>query len=265
MFFSGFRCTHPPPAQPFHGIEDNAPDVNDEADFDIPDTQAVLERFMSNMSKLANDEYRSLSVLLDSLPDPSCYTTAKSMTAAAAREKGVIPEADEETLRAFSPSEMKLYRHAMDHKWTVDKLVKTIQLIKSADFKVEDVNVDLHKRVAAAISQGKFTSHNMREGDLDGDQDLTFWLRSLEDALREILGDERMDGHQEFKFEISRTEEGERQFGASNKAVSFQLAQVRCGPDCVPVSLVIYIDGSFIKHGIPIKPIYGLLYIYCIY
>jgi hypothetical protein len=55
LFFSGFRGTHHPPAQPFHGIEDNAPDVNDKADFDIPDTQALLERFMSNMSKLADD------------------------------------------------------------------------------------------------------------------------------------------------------------------------------------------------------------------
>ena len=209
------------------------------------------------MSKLADVEYQALSDLLDSLPDPSSYTTAKTMTAAAARENGVIPEADAETLRAFSRSEMKLYKHATDHKWTVDELVKTIQLIKSADFKVEDVNVDLHKRVAAAIAQGKFNSHNMRESELDGDQDLTLWLRSLEDVLREILGDERMDGHQEFRFEVSRTEEGERQFGASNGAVSFQLAQVRCGPDCVPVSLVIYIDGSFIKHGIPVKPIYG--------
>ncbi len=97
----------------------------------------------------------------------------------------------------------------------------------------------------------------MRESDLDGDQDLTFWLRALEDVLREILGDERMVGHQEFRFEVSRTEEGELQFGASNGAVSFQLAQVLCGPDCVPVSLVICIDGSFIKHGIPVKPFYG--------
>ena len=257
LLFSGFRGTHRPPAPPMHGLEDNLPDVHDEADFDIPDTQAVLERFMTHMSKQADVEYQALSDLLDSLPDPSSFTTAKSMTAAAAREKGVIPEADEETLRAFSPSEMKLYRHATDHKWTVDELVKTIQLIKSADFKVEDVNVDLHKRVSAAISLGKFNSHNMRESDLDGDQDLPFWLRSLEDVVREIIGDERMDGHQEFSFEISRTEEGERQFGASHGAVSFELAQVRCGPDCVPVSLVIYIDGSFIKHGIPVKPIYG--------
>ncbi len=75
----------------------------------------------------------------------------------------MIPEADKDTLRAFSPSEMKLYRHATDHKWTVEELVSTIKLIKSADFKADDVNVDLHKRVAAAISQGKFTSNNMRE------------------------------------------------------------------------------------------------------
>jgi hypothetical protein len=41
-----------------HGLEDNVPDVNDEADFDIPDTQAVLERFMTHMPKLADVEYR---------------------------------------------------------------------------------------------------------------------------------------------------------------------------------------------------------------
>jgi hypothetical protein len=46
----------------------------------------------------------------------------------------------------------------------------------------------------------------VRESDLDGDQDLTFWLRALEDVLREILGDRRMDGHQEFRFKISGTE-----------------------------------------------------------
>ncbi len=53
---------------------------------------------------------------------------------------------------------------------------------------VEDVNVNLHKRVAAGIAKGHSTSHTMRESDLDGDQDLTLWLRSLEDVLRELLG-----------------------------------------------------------------------------
>ncbi len=34
VLFSGLRGTHRPPAPPSHGIEDNAPDANDEADFD---------------------------------------------------------------------------------------------------------------------------------------------------------------------------------------------------------------------------------------
>ncbi len=49
---------------------------------------------------------------------------------------------------------MKLYRHTLSHKWTVDELISTIKLIKWTDFKVKDVNVDLHKRVAAALQGG---------------------------------------------------------------------------------------------------------------
>ncbi len=90
LFFAGFRGSYRPPAPPNHALEDNRPDVHDEADFNIPNTQAVLERFMPNMSKLADVEYQALSDLLDSLPDPSSYTTAKTMTAAAPRENGVV-------------------------------------------------------------------------------------------------------------------------------------------------------------------------------
>jgi hypothetical protein len=39
LLFSGVRGTH----WPTHGLEDNVPDVHGEADFDIPDAQAVLE------------------------------------------------------------------------------------------------------------------------------------------------------------------------------------------------------------------------------
>jgi hypothetical protein len=52
---------------------------------------------------------------------------------------GLIPDASEETLEAVRPSEMKLYKHAMAYKWTVDELIATINWIKSNDFKVEDV------------------------------------------------------------------------------------------------------------------------------
>ena len=71
LLFSGFRGTHRPNAQPSHGTADNVPDQHDEADFDIPNTQSVLETFMSKLLKQTDNEYQSLSVLLDSLPDPS--------------------------------------------------------------------------------------------------------------------------------------------------------------------------------------------------
>ena len=58
LFFAGFRGSYRPPAPPNHGLKGNRPDVHDEADFDIPNTHAMLERFMSNMSKLADVEYQ---------------------------------------------------------------------------------------------------------------------------------------------------------------------------------------------------------------
>jgi hypothetical protein len=248
--------------------DDHLPDPDDTADFELPDQQTLIDAFTAGLSKESQHDFRSLSALLATLPDPSpsiSHAPVEAIPVAEARERGLIPEASDETLQAFSFSEMKLYKHATKYRWTQDELIATINLIKSTDFKVEDVNVDLHKRVAAAIANGHFTSHNMRESDLDGDQDLTLWLRSLEDVLREVLGDDRMAGHQHFSFEMLTNDDGEREFGASNGAVSFQIAQVRCGPDCVPVSLVIYIDGSFIKHGIPVKPIYGMLMSYSPY
>jgi hypothetical protein len=38
LLFSGFHGTLLPPASPIHGLEDNVPDVHDEAEFDILDT-----------------------------------------------------------------------------------------------------------------------------------------------------------------------------------------------------------------------------------
>ena len=53
-------------------------------------------------------------------------------------------------------------------------IVRTQMTFKTSNYRII--------RVAAAIAQGHLTSHNMRESDRDGDQDLTFWLRSLKNA-----------------------------------------------------------------------------------
>ncbi len=68
LLFSGFQCTHRPPAQLSHGIEDNTQESHDDADFDIPDTQAVLERFMSNMSDGNDEQVRFASAQFGEVP-----------------------------------------------------------------------------------------------------------------------------------------------------------------------------------------------------
>ena len=105
---------------------ESAADPFDEADFELPDEKTMIEQHMAGLAQ--------------------------------ARSKGLVPEASEETLRAFSVSEMKLYKHATTHKWTADELISTIKLIKSVNFRVDDINVDLHKRVSAAIAQGYFST-----------------------------------------------------------------------------------------------------------
>ncbi len=76
----------------------------------------------------------------------------------------------------------------------------------------------------------------------------------------ELLPDERMAGHQHFGFKLSTDANGDRVFGGdANGSLTFELAQLRVGPGTVPISIVLYIDATYIKHGIPIRPIYSEL------
>jgi hypothetical protein len=102
---------------------DPTPDPFDTADFEVPHDKSMVEAFMAGLAKEADNEYHGLLNLLANLPDPSkTLSPAESFTFADARSKGMVPEALEDTLRAFSPSEMKLYKHASSHKWKADEL-----------------------------------------------------------------------------------------------------------------------------------------------
>ncbi len=61
LLFSGFHGTHCSPAPQSHGIEDNTQEAHDDANCNIPDTQAVLERFMFNMSAGYDEQGRFAS------------------------------------------------------------------------------------------------------------------------------------------------------------------------------------------------------------
>jgi hypothetical protein len=96
------------------------------------------------------------------------------------------------------------------------------------------------------------------ESDVHGTQILELFTRPAEKVLRELIGDLRLAGHQHFAFHEYKDPHGNRLFaGDANGSVSFQLAQIKIGPDKVPVPIVLYIDGTFLKKGIPIRPVYS--------
>ena len=88
-----------------------------------------------------------------------------------------------------------------------------------------------------------------------GQHDNTFVKRKVLKVLMELLSDERMAGSQHFGFKLSTDAKGDdRVFsGDANGSVSFELAQLSVGPGTVPISIVLYIDATYIKHGIPIR------------
>ena len=68
-----------------------------------------------------------------------------------------------------------------------------------------------------------------------------------------------MAGRQHFGFKLITNADGDRVLGGdANGSVNFELAQICVGPGTVPIS--IYIDATYIKHWIPIRPIYSELY-----
>ena len=64
-------------------------------------------------------------------------------------------------------------------RWTADKLKKVIDMLCQPEFDVGQIDPDLHKRMNKAIEDGRIKCFNMRESNLDGDQDLNFWTREI--------------------------------------------------------------------------------------
>ena len=104
------------------------------------------------------------------------------------------------------------------------------------------------------------------------------------------MEDPLFKGNQNFHFEMDLDALGKRMFGGEADAgVSFQIGQLRyvhlhdeyilvhtgyipgtyfiltcisccrAGDGTVPLAIVVYINGSFVKHKIPVKPIYVTL------
>ncbi len=106
----------------------------------------------------------------------------------------------------------------------------------------------------ASIDSGDVQIIDMHaEGD--GEQVLELFKRPVEKVLRKLMADMRLVGCKHFG--LQEDPRGNRLFAAhSNGSGSFQFAQLKVGESRVPVSIVLYIDSTYLKKGIPIRPVY---------
>ena len=172
-------------------------------------------------------------------------------------QDGLVPPLDKEASGIITVSEEIIKAYASKHSLNaraINDLIKDV--LKNPAFNADEVDTDMLKRLQASIDSDDIQIINMTvEGD--GNQVLELFKRPVEKVLRELMADMRLAGHQHFAFHEYKDPLGNRLFaGYSNGSVSFQLAQLKIGEGKVPVSIVLYIDGTFLKKGIPIRPVY---------
>ena len=170
---------------------------------------------------------------------------------------GWIPAPDKDDSFTFTRSERILLDYQKLKRMSARDLKDLIQdVLHNPEFNADEVDHNMHERLMRAVADGQMDILDMwQEGD--GQQDVRFFKRRVEVVLRELLADERLKGSQFYSFKEYKNSRGDRILGGhANGSVTFQIAQTRVGPGKVPISIVLYIDATFIKRGIPIRPIY---------
>ena len=96
---------------------------------------------------------------------------------------------------------------------------------------------------------GASSASTCESHDCDGDQDLNFWTREIEDIVREIMEDPVFKGNQNYSFEMDLDEAGKRLFGGeANAGVAFQIGQLRYKPVYSSTSTYMYVLVHFITY-----------------
>ena len=227
------------------------------SDMDMEEDAEILATLLKHIPSCMSAA--DIEQLLQDIPvQPPVVVPVRTVQEAIAA--GDLPPLDVDAANVFSQSERILQEHVRKHGTNAVELQDLIQrVLHHPDFNADEVDHDLHERLMRAVADGDIEVIDMWE-EGDGPQDNTFVKRKVAKVLTELLSDERMAGRQHFGFKLSTDANGERVLGGdANGSLSFELAQFRLGPGTVPISIVLYIDATFIKHGIPIRPIYSEL------
>jgi hypothetical protein len=77
------------------------------------------------------------------------------MTHAEAIEGDFLPNMSEEEQERFTRSELVLYKHSLEYKWTVEQLKKVIAMLRQPEFDSKEIDPDLHKLMGKAVQDGR--------------------------------------------------------------------------------------------------------------
>ena len=117
MVNAGFRDA--PRDIPDPPLAQLAPDQHDEENMDArPDQEEIgqaINKFLQQLEKQETKGFKDLAALLSHLPK-TAQGSASSMSVAEAMEAGFLPALDEDQANMFTPLELRLYRHAQNHR-----------------------------------------------------------------------------------------------------------------------------------------------------
>lgn len=193
-----------------------------------------LESSVSLSTVLKSVSYISdFANLMDSL---GCMTIPPSCSPAVAASNciGIQASQDFDSFHClsqdFSPSDLALIKFAQEYRWTHRETNKVVELAHHPMFNPTDLSKNLQKKLDASIEKhGLLFEVDFRPSD----PELVFSMR----WFLTMLFQKRMPG-----------------------SITFEYWAEKIGQGKVPLSIVLYIDGTLVRTNIKARPIYRKLF-----
>ena len=186
----------------------------------------------------------------------------QAFNASAAQTVAPIGIADERPDTILNYSQRRIVQLRAVYKLNLSSTNAIMSLVQDPKFNPSELGTDRVQKLERALLRGHArNSAGVRAYDFhregDGNQDLKMYILECKQVASDLFGDPLFKGHMTFNFVPTFDDEGRRTFGSAMGGVWAQF-HARAVVDCVEVLLVlaIYIDASYVKVNLTVKPIY---------
>ena len=132
-----------------------------------------------------------------------------------------------------------------------------IEMVSDPKFDAREIGTknvkQLEVKLLRGFDGGDISVYNMRVA-MDGKQDLRLFLRSIRYVITCIFGDEAFADSLVFTFHPTFDEDGKRTFGSFMGSAWCQVHAHSIGSGLVLLAFAIFIDKSYTRVNVPVKP-----------